>query len=280
MNFKDVQLILNQLDFKPKKHLGQNFLTNTNILEKIINLSEISREDIILEVGPGIGALTESLIEKANKVYAVEIDPILSKYLSEKFSIYNNIEIINDDILKVDIPSHNKAISNVPYKITGPILEKVFFKKNPPQGILTIEKSIADRVFLSENYKRFSRISIGLNSFMKPVVKYSIPRNSFYPIPKIDLTLIKIVPKESLNPILLKEESVQLFLKFIAGIMPYKNKNIVNALYFFFKANNDPYHTKVKILEILHENNYENKKLFNFNIEEFIELSKIFLFLN
>jgi len=276
MNFKDVQLILNQLDFKPKKHLGQNFLTNTNILEKIINLSEISREDIILEVGPGIGALTESLIEKAKKVYAVEIDPILSKYLSEKFSIYNNIEIINDDILKVDIPSHNKAISNVPYKITGPILEKVFFKKNPPQGILTIEKSIADRVFLSENYKRFSRISIGLNSFMKPVVKYSIPRNSFYPMPKIDLTLIKIVPKESLNPILLKEESVQLFLKFIAGIMPYKNKNIANALYLFFKANNDSYHTKAKILEILHENNYDNKKLFSFNIEEFIELSKIF----
>jgi len=276
MNFRDVQLILNQLDFKPKKHLGQNFLTNLNILEKIINLSEISREDTILEVGPGIGALTKSLIEKAKKVYAVEIDPILSKYLSEKFSIYNNIEIINDDILKVDIPSHNKVISNIPYKITGPILEKVFFKKKSPQGILTIEKSIANRIFLSGNYKSFSRISIGLNSFMNPVVKYSIPRNSFYPIPKIDLALIKIIPKENLNQIFLKEESIQFFLKFIAGIMPYKNKNIVNALYLFFKANNDPYHTKGKILKILKKNKFENKKLFNFKIEEFIELSRIF----
>lgn len=276
MNFRDVQFILNQLDFKPKKHLGQNFLTSLHILEKIIHLSDISREDTILEVGPGIGALTKSLIEKANKVYAVEIDPILSKYLSEKFSIYNNIEIINDDILKVDIPSHNKVISNVPYKITGPILEKVFFKNNPPQGILTIEKSIANRVFLSGNYKSFSRISIGLNSFMNPVVKYSIPRNSFYPIPKIDLSLIKIIPKERVNQIFLKEESVQFFLKFIAGIMPYKNKNIVNALYLFFKANYDSYHTKGKILKILKTNNFENKKLFNFEIEEFIELSRIF----
>lgn len=276
MNFKDTQLILNQLEIKPKKHLGQNFLTNQNILEKIINLSNISREDVILEVGPGLGALTESLKEKAKKVYAVEIDPILSKYLSEKFSIYNNIEIINGDILQVDIPSHNKVVSNIPYNITGPILEKVFFKNNPPQGILTIEKSIANRVFLSGNYKTFSRISISLNSFMNPVVKYSIPRNSFYPIPKIDLSLIKIIPKESLNQMFLIEESVQFFLEFIAGIMPYKNKNIVNALHLFFKAKNDPYHTKGKILKILQENNFENKKLFYFKIEEFIELSRIF----
>ncbi|MFX0080816.1 MAG: 16S rRNA (adenine(1518)-N(6)/adenine(1519)-N(6))-dimethyltransferase RsmA [Candidatus Hodarchaeota archaeon] len=276
MNFKDVQLILNQLDFKPKRQLGQNFLTDPNILEKIIRISEISKEDTILEVGPGIGALTESLIEKAKKVYAIEIDPILSKFLSEKFSMYNNIEIINDDILKVNLPSHNKVISNIPYKITGPILEKVFFKQNPPQGILTIEKSIANRIFLLKNYKNFSRISVGLNFFMKPIKKYSIPRNSFYPIPKIDLTLIKIVPKENLNPLLLKEESIQLFLKFIAGIMPYKNKNIVNALYFFLKANNYSYPTKEQILQILQEKNFENKKLFNFNIEEFIELSQIF----
>ncbi len=276
MNYKDVELILNQLDFKPKKHLGQNFLTSRNIIDKIIKVSDISREDTILEVGPGIGALTKPLIEKAKKVYAVEIDPILSEYLSEKFSVHDNIEIINDDILRIDIPSHNKVVSNLPYKITGPILEKLFFKATAPQGILTIEKSIANRFFLSGNYKDFSRISIGLNAFMNPVVKYSIPRNSFYPIPKIDLALVKIIPKENLNQMLLNEESVQYFLGFIAGIMPYKNKNLVNALYLSFKVTRDSYYTKEKILNILQKENFENKKLFNYEIEKFIELSRIF----
>jgi 16S rRNA (adenine1518-N6/adenine1519-N6)-dimethyltransferase len=276
MNFRDVQLILNQLDFKPKKHLGQNFLTSRNIIEKIINLSGISREDTILEVGPGIGALTKPLIEKAKKVYAVEIDPILSEYLSQKFSIYDNIEIINDDILRIDIPSHNKVVSNLPYKITGSIIEKLFFRTRSPQGTLTIESSIANRFFLSGDYKNFSRISIGLNAFMNPVVKYSIPRNCFYPVPKIDLALVKIIPKENLNQMLLKEESIQFFLRFVAGIMPYKNKNLVNALYLFFKANRDSYYTKEKILNILEKENFENKKLFNFEIEKFIELSRIF----
>ena len=276
MNYKDVELILNQLDFKPKKHLGQNFLTSRNIIDKIIKVSDISREDTILEVGPGIGALTKPLIEKAKKVYAVEIDPILCKYLSEKFSVHDNIEIINDDILRIDIPSHNKVVSNLPYKITGPILEKLFFKATAPQGILTIEKSIANRFFLSGNYKDFSRISIGLNAFMNPVVKYSIRRNSFYPIPKIDLALVKIIPKENLNQMLLNEESVQYFLGFIAGIMPYKNKNLVNALYLSFKVTRDSYYTKEKILNILQKENFENKKLFNYEIEKFIELSRIF----
>ncbi|MFX1375500.1 MAG: 16S rRNA (adenine(1518)-N(6)/adenine(1519)-N(6))-dimethyltransferase RsmA [Promethearchaeota archaeon] len=275
MNFKDVQLILNQMDFKPKKYLGQNFLINKKIAEKIIDTSDISKTDIVLEVGPGIGALTELLVKKAKMVYAVEIDSVLCKFLSQKFSIYNNIEIINDDILKFESPSHNKLVSNIPYKITGSILEKIFFKENPPQGILTIERSLADRIFLSGTYKNLSRISISLNAFMNPILKYSIPRNSFYPIPKIDISLIKIIPKENLNPYLLEKESASSFLKFVAGIMPYKNKNILNALYLFFKAKNSPNYTKRRIQEILNKNNFEDKKLFKLNTEEFIELSRI-----
>ena len=276
MNFKEIKLILNQLNFKPKKHLGQNFLIDNNILKKIISISEISKDDTILEIGPGLGALTEKLVDKARKVYAVEINSSLSKYLSEKLSGYDNIEIINEDILKIEIPEHNKVISNIPYTITGPILEKVFFKQNPPPGVLTIERNISNRIFLSRNYKDFSRISIGLNAFMKPTLKFAIPQHSFFPFPRIDLSLIKIIPKENLNPFLLKKKSAAFFLKFVAGIMPYKNKNIVNALLLFFKANRDSYHTKEKILQILQKNNYENKKVFNFKIEEFIELSRLF----
>ncbi len=276
MNYRDVQLTLNRLNLKPKKHLGQNFLIDENISRKIITTSEITSKDIILEIGPGLGALTESIVKKVKKIYAIEIDPKLSKYLSEKFSVYNNIEIINDDILKINLPKHNKIISNIPYTITGPILEKAFFKQNPPSGILTIEKSIGKRIFLSGNYKEFSRISVSLNAFMKPIIKYNIPRNSFYPVPKIDLLLIKIIPNENLHPFLLDGYSTTFFLKFVAGIMPYKNKDIANALSYYFKATDQIHYSKEKILQILKNNNYENKKLFKYKIKEIVELSSLF----
>lgn len=276
MNYKDVQLTLNRLNLKPKKHLGQNFLTDKNIVRKIIATSEISREDIILEIGPGLGALTESLVEKAKKIIAVEIDSKLSRYLSEVFSIYKNIEIINGDILEVSLPNHDKVVSNLPYTITGPILEKLFFKKNPPSGILTIEKSIGDRIFLPSNYKKFSRIGVTLNAFMNPIAKYNIRRGSFYPIPKIDILLIKIIPHEILNPFLSDVNSSTFFLKFVAGIMPYKGKNIVNAISYYFKASEQTNFTKDKILQILSKSGYENKKIFNFKNEDIIEISKLF----
>ncbi|MFX1278695.1 MAG: 16S rRNA (adenine(1518)-N(6)/adenine(1519)-N(6))-dimethyltransferase RsmA [Promethearchaeota archaeon] len=276
MDFKDVKLILDQLNIKPRKHLGQNFIVDTNIIKKIVNISNISNEDIILEIGPGLGGITELLIEKAKKVIAVEIDSLLSNYLLEKFSVYDNIELISGDILEIEIPFHNKVISNIPYKITGPILEKIFFKKNAPYGILTIQKSIATRIYSSNNYRNFSRISVGMNSFMQPLLNINISRNSFYPIPKIDLALIKIIPKENLNPFLHRKASRDFYLKFIAGIMPYKNKNIVNALYLFFKVNKKLSYTKERIFKVLKENNFEDKKIFNLTIDDFIELSKIF----
>lgn len=275
MNYQDVKLILKKLNLKPKKHLGQNFLVDDITLNKIISKSDITKNDIILEIGPGLGALTELLIEKAKKVYAVEIDPILSTYLSEKFSSSANIEIINGDILKIELPNHNKVVSNIPYKITGSIFETVFFKENPPQGIMIIEKHIADRIFSEGNYKNYSRISISVNSFMKPVSRSPVPQNSFYPIPKIDLSLIKITPKPQINQFLSKFEGRKFYLKFIAGIMPYKNKNIVNAIELFLKQIGMGKLEKKEILEILKKKKFNNYKVFSFKIEELIELSKL-----
>ena len=276
MNIQEVNLVLNQLQLRPQKRLGQNFLIDNNVLQKIISLSEITKNDIVLEIGPGLGSLTEFLVKKAKKVYAIEIEPLFCTYLSEKLSIYSNIEIINDDVLKIEIPKHNKVVSNIPYTITGSIFEKVFFNRNPPSGILIIEKSIANRIFFTENYKTFSRISVTVNAFMKPVLKFEVSRNSFYPPPKIDLSLIKIIPKDNQNSFLSEEKTILFFLKFIAGIMPYKNKNILNALQIFFKANNVDKYSKEKISQIIKQKNFDNKKVFTFEIEEFIELSKLF----
>jgi len=276
MNIKEVQLVLKQLEIIPNKKLGQNFLIDKNIVKKIIKFSEVSQNDVILEIGSGLGILTGELADLSKKIYGIEIDNRLCSYLKDKLSIYDNIEIIHGDVLEIEIPNHNKVISNIPYTITGPLIDKIFFNINSPKGILLLEKSIANRIFLSGNYKDYSRISISVNAFMKPFLISDISRQSFYPIPKIELSLIKIVPRDDIHPFLLDKDSINFFLKFVAGIMPYKNKNIVNAIAYFLKNLNNIQYTRERILEILYENNFENKKVFSFNVEEFIEISKLF----
>ncbi|MHA1912876.1 MAG: 16S rRNA (adenine(1518)-N(6)/adenine(1519)-N(6))-dimethyltransferase RsmA [Promethearchaeota archaeon] len=276
MNIKEVKLILKKLNVKPNKNLGQNFIVNNHTVQKIISTSDISKDDIIVEIGPGLGVLTESLVEKAKMVYAIEIDPSLSRYLSEKFSVYENLEVINEDILETDIPRHNKVVANIPYSITGSIFEKVFFNQTPPHGIMTIERNIANRIFISGNYKDFSRISVSVNAYLIPEMRFPISRSSFYPIPNINLSLIKVIPREKLNDFLLDQESSVFFLKLVAGIMPYKNKDLINALFLFFKASNNYFLTKDRITSVLREKSYIDKKVFTLQIDEFIELSNLF----
>ncbi len=276
MNIKEVQLLLKQLKIQPRKFFGQNFLTDSNIVKKIISISELSKTDTILEIGPGLGAITVELVEIAKKIYAIEIDRRLCSYLEDKFSIYDNIEILHGDILKIQIPDHNKVVSNIPYKVTGPILDRIFFRINSPIGILIIEKSISDRIFISGDYKNFSRISINVNTFMEPTSQTNISRKSFYPVPKIALSLIKLIPKDQINSFFSERRALEFFLSFITGIMPYKNKNIVNAINLFLKTQKDIQYTKEEVNSILHMNNYDNKKVFDFEIHEYIEICKLF----
>ena len=127
MNLREVKLILKQLNIYPTKQLGQNFLIDKNTVNKIISVAEVSENDVILEIGPGLGALTEELAVLSKKVYAIEIDHRLCSFLNEKFSKYDNVEIIHGDILKIENPIHDKVVSNIPYTITGPIFEKIFY---------------------------------------------------------------------------------------------------------------------------------------------------------
>ncbi len=275
MKKSEVQLILNQLQVKPKKSLGQNFLIDNNVRDKIINLSEICDDDVILEIGPGLGALTDILVKKAKMVYAIEIETKFYNYLEDKFTSCNNIEIINDHILKVDIPPCNKVVSNIPYSITGPIIEKVFCNEKPPQGYLTIEKSLAERIFFKGNYKDFSRISISVNSFLNPIEKTEISPNSFFPTPRIDLSLIKIIPRDNINPFLMKSETRRFYLRFIAEIMPYKNKNIANAINLFYRKKFHKEMHKDAIIKLLYDHKYGNEKLNSYKADEFIEICKL-----
>ncbi|MFW9947952.1 MAG: 16S rRNA (adenine(1518)-N(6)/adenine(1519)-N(6))-dimethyltransferase RsmA [Promethearchaeota archaeon] len=272
MNKKEVQFILRQLNFTPKKKFGQNFLIDSKVLHKVISEANLNANDIVVEIGAGLGALTSELILNAKKVYSYEINSTLFQYLLEKFSDLSNIELINQDILKVQIPYHNKVVSNIPYTITGPIFEKIFYNEQPSEGVFIIEKSIADRIFLSGTYKDFSRITVTFNAFMEPLKKQTISSKCFYPIPKIGLALIKVKPREKVNPFLVNKENINFFLRFIAGITPYKNKNLVNALVLYFKNNNSYHFSKKELLEFLKEFNIQNKKLFQFNVDDLIDI--------
>lgn len=280
MNLTELKSLLRQFNITPQKRLGQNFLIDNNLRNKIINLSDISNTDVVLEVGAGFGVLTDEILKKAKKVYAVEIDKVIYSYLDEYLSVYDNLELIKGDILEIDIPNHNKFISNIPYSITGPILESIFFKSTPPEGILTIEKKLADRIFFQGDYSNFSRITVSVNSFMEPVKQVQISSKSFYPAPKIELSLIKLNPKENLDDFLKDTITRKFYLEFVAGIMPYKNKNIVNAIELHCKNNSGINLNKEEISQILEDSNYENNKPINFSIEEFIEITKKIYTLN
>jgi 16S rRNA (adenine1518-N6/adenine1519-N6)-dimethyltransferase len=274
MNKSDILLVLKELKIDPKKSLGQNFLFDKNTINKIINEAEISENDIILEIGPGLGALTEDLLDKAEMVHVIETEGKFCSFLEKKFEDRDNFSIIHGDVLEVDLPKHNKVVSNIPYSITGPILEKIFFRESPPQGILTIEKKIADRIFFKGDYDDFSRVTVSTNSFMNPIKQTKISPRGFYPKPSIELSLIMLNPKEEIDPFLKNNITRKFYLNFIAGIMPYKNKNIANAIELCCKNNLNLNLAKKEISQILSTLNYENNKLINFKIKDFIEIAK------
>jgi len=281
MNKKEVKLLLKNLNISPKKHLGQNFLIDEQSASKIIEFSKVSNEHIVLEVGPGLGAITEKLIKVAQKVIGYEIDSKLFSFLKERFSNSSNLKFINQDILEVELPKHHKVVSNIPYSITGPLLEKLFFTTNPPEGNLLIEKNIADRIFYKTDYQNFSRITITVNSFMEPIKRLQISRKSFYPQPKINLSLIKLKAKKQIHPLLKTLYGRQFFLKFVAGIMPYKNKNLSNSINLFLKRMKISEITKDEIKNILKNNNYKDNKVSQLPIKEFPNIAeKIYHLIN
>ena len=274
MNKRKTQLILKDLEIKPNKKLGQNFLVNTNIALKIISESNISEDDVILEIGSGLGALTEELVKLQNKIYSYEIDFKLFQYLTKKFPKNKNLILYNEDILKANIPPHNIVISNIPYSITGAIIEKIFYNENPPRGVLLIEESIAERIFSKNEYKKFSRITVSFNAFMEPVKKYKISRFNFIPTPKIDLALIIVKPKDDIDQFLLADKERKFFLKFVAGIMPYKNKNVVNALSLFIKNEGFGNFSKNDIYNYINGTKNIDRKIAQLKVDEIVDLSK------
>lgn len=237
-NPKNTIEILNKYKFVFQKKFGQNFLIDTHVLEKIVNAAEITKDDFVLEIGPGIGTLTQYLCERAGKVVAVEIDKMLIPILEETLAAYDNVRVLNEDILKVDLVSlikeenNNrpiKVVANLPYYITTPIIMDLFEKHIPLSGItIMIQKEVADRIRAIPGSKDYGALSLAVQYYAKPYIAANVPPNCFMPRPKVGSAVICLTPHKK-PPYDVKDES--LLFSLIRASFNQRRKTLVNGIY-------------------------------------------------
>lgn len=229
--------ILQKYNFYFQKKFGQNFLVDTNVLDKIISSAEITREDCVLEIGPGIGTMTQYLAESAAEVVAVEIDKALIPILEETLSEYDNVTVINDDILKVDInkivEEKNegrpiKVVANLPYYITTPIIMGLFESQVPLKSItIMVQKEVADRMQVGPGTKDYGALSLAVQYYAKPEIVANVPPNCFIPRPNVGSAVIRLTRYE--NPPVKVEDEQKMFA-LIRASFNQRRKTLVNGL--------------------------------------------------
>ncbi len=229
---KIIKELLSKNDAKPNKILGQNFLIDKHILKKIIDSADLKSTDLIIEVGPGIGTLTQGLAETAGKIIAVEKDIKMLNVLSETLSAFKNIEIINADILKIDPKLYTqgpyKIVANIPYYLTSPLIRIFLESANPPEDIiLMLQKEVAQRICAKPN--KMSLLAVSVQFYAEPKIISYVSKNCFWPAPKVDSAIIRITPSSSLS-FPRKRESRELFFKIVKAGFSQPRKQLAGNL--------------------------------------------------
>ena len=229
--------ILKKYNFSFQKRFGQNFLIDTHILEKIVDEAGIDEDDCVLEIGPGIGTMTQYLCERAGRVIAVEIDKALIPILNDTLSSYSNVEIINEDILKVDITNlcnkYNngrpiKVVANLPYYITTPIIMGLFESGCPLESItIMVQKEVADRMKCGPGSKDYGALSLAVQFYSNPEIVANVSPESFIPKPGVGSAVIRLTryPKP---PVEVDDEKYM--FKLIRAAFNMRRKTMVNSL--------------------------------------------------
>lgn len=230
--------ILQRYDFSFQKKFGQNFLIDPHVLDKIIKAAKISEKDMVLEIGPGIGTMTQYLAEAAGKVVAVEIDRNLIPILTDTLGEYDNVKIINEDILRIDInrlvTEENggkpvKVVANLPYYITTPIIMGLFESHVPVESItVMIQKEVADRMQTGPGNKDYGALSLAVQYYASPYIVANVPPNCFMPRPKVGSAVIRLDCHKK-PPVEVKDE--QLLFEIIRASFSQRRKTLVNGLY-------------------------------------------------
>jgi len=270
---KIIKELLGQNETRPSKRLGQNFLIDKNVLAKIIDASDLNKNDVVLEVGPGIGTLTQELAKNAGRVITVEKDRTMIKILDETLKDYKNIEIINADILryKPQITKY-KLIANIPYYLTSPLIRKFLESDNPPSEIiLMVQKEVAKRICSKPPNMSLLAVSVQFYADAK-IVSY-VSKNCFWPSPKVDSAIIKIIPRPpSSAEFGGTRGSAQLFFRIVKAGFSHPRKQLVNNLA-SLKSLNDVKLNKEKISEWLLKNNINpNQRAETLSVSDWIKL--------
>lgn len=229
--------ILQKYHFNFQKKFGQNFLIDTHVLEKIISAAGITKDDMVLEIGPGIGTMTQYLAEAAGKVAAVEIDKNLIPILEDTLSEYDNVMVINDDVLKVDIrglvEKENggrpvKVVANLPYYITTPIIMGLFEGNVPVESItVMVQKEVADRMQTGPGNKDYGALSLAVQYYADPYIVANVPPNCFMPRPKVGSAVIRLTRHEQC-PVEVEDE--KFMFRVIRASFNQRRKTLANGL--------------------------------------------------
>jgi 16S rRNA (adenine1518-N6/adenine1519-N6)-dimethyltransferase len=229
--------ILKKYNFNFQKKFGQNFLIDTHVLEKIIRSADITKEDFVVEIGPGIGTMTQYLCENAREVVAVEIDRNLIPILSETLAAYDNVTVINEDVLKVDLnrlareKNENrpiKVVANLPYYITTPILMGLFEARVPLESVtVMVQKEVAERMQALPGTKDYGALSLAVRYYCAPEIMANVPPNCFMPRPKVGSAVIRLTCHEK-PPVKVEDEA--LMFRLIRAAFNQRRKTLLNAL--------------------------------------------------
>ena len=253
---KDIKELLLKYETKPSKGLGQNFLIDKNVLDKIITAADIKPDESVLEVGPGLGVLTKELANKAKQVTAIEKDQTMIEILKETLKDFNNIDIIEGDILKIENPfsKNYKLVANIPYYLTSPLIRKFLEDSNPPEEIvLMLQKEVAQRICAKPG--QMSLLAVSVQFYADAKIVSTVSKNCFWPAPKIDSAIIKIIPRGPTSTKLRGlPMSPELFFKIVKAGFVQPRKQIAGNLSKVLKLN------KEKTAEWLLKNNINPKQ--------------------
>ena len=237
---QETKMIMKKNNIKANKSLGQNFLINEEVVNGIIKSSDISKEDLIIEIGPGLGTLTKYLLEKAGKVICVELDSRMIKILKDRFFLYDNLEIINQDILKVNLKEiirnekengkikTAKIVANLPYYITTPIVMKLLEEKLDLESItVMVQKEVANRLIACPGDKETGAITYPVYYYAKAEGIMEVPKNSFIPAPEVTSKVIKLKLRKEPQ---VKVRNEKLMFEIIKSAFMQRRKTLLNAL--------------------------------------------------
>lgn len=274
---KETKFILDKYHITANKNLGQNFLIDDEAVTRIIDAAKVSKEDLIIEIGPGLGTLTKELLEKAGKVICIELDKRMMEILEDRFSMYTNFKVINEDVLKVNLKDliqqekikTAKIVANLPYYITTPIIMKLLEDRLDIETItVMIQKEVADRLVTEPGTGDTGAITYAIHYYTEPKRVLEVPNTAFIPAPKVNSSVIQL---EILKTPSVKVENEEELFKLIKIAFMQKRKTLINAL-----ANSKKYGNKEQIEKVLRELKIDLQiRPEKLTLEQFAELSNL-----